>query len=148
MAVQLPGAGTPIDATLLGSYALEINRLAGTVANSTKMSTVNPPPVSQESGTKRSVITSELSFFGGWVDISRPNNSASTRSFTITFDTVFAQTPIVCATPYSGGSSFDPSNISVVQTSCSTSAASFKVKYGAEFSGFLNVIAIGISTKL
>ena len=147
MAVQLPGAGTPIDATLLGSYALEINRLAGTVANSTKMSTVNPPPVSQESGTKRSVITPELSFFAGWIDLSW-SGGAGSRPYDITFDNVFAQTPIVVATPYSANATQDPSSISVVQTSCSTSKASFKIKYSTNFSGFLNVIAIGISTKL
>ena len=146
MAVQLPGAGTPIDATLLGSYALEINRLAGTVANSTKMSTVNPPPVSQESGTKRSVITGELSFWGGWVDISH-SGGAGKQTKDVSFDNVFAQTPIVVATPYTSNSS-DPADVYVVQSSCSTSKASFFLRYSNNFSGFLNVIAIGVSTKL
>ena len=147
MAVQLPGAGTPIDATLLGSYALEINRLAGTVANSTKMSTVNPPPLSQQSGTKRSVITSELSFWAGYVDISYVASSSNSKPAEVVFDSVFAQTPIVVATPYSQNSS-NPADVSVTQISCSTSKAIFNVKYGGNFSGFLNVIAIGISTKL
>ena len=149
MAVQLPGAGTPIDATLLGSYAQEINRLAGTIANSTKRSTVIPPP-SDAGSEARDVITSELSFFATHIDISSPDNKPGNESFRIPFTNSFAQVPIVVGTPYSESATFNPNGIEIILVSVTPAACSFKVQYngGSRFSGYLNVIAIGVSTKL
>ena len=149
MAVQLPGAGTPIDATLLGSYAQEINRLAGTIANSTKRSTVIPPP-SDAGSEARDVITSELSFFATHIDISSPDNKPGDRTVRIPFTNSFAQVPIVVGTPYTNAPSFNPNGIETILTTVTPSACSFKVQYngGSRFSGYLNIIAIGVSTKL
>ena len=148
MAVQLPGAGTPIDATLLGSYALEINRLAGTVANSTKRSRVNSPPLGADGGQDRSVITSELSFVGTYKDISNSANTATARTITVQFDNDFAQIPVVVATPYSANPVFNPDGVDVILTDVTTKAASFRVRTQNKFSGYLNVIAIGVAVKL
>lgn len=140
MAVQIPGAGTPIDAALLGAMAQEINRLAGLLSNSSKKSSIDSPGAG---GTKSDVLTSEMGVEARYVDISQQNGGI--KNVFVNF-TGFSKTPIVTATPTNRNNGASGPMPTVVATSVTNKKATFRVYYSntTDFNGYLNVIAVGI----
>jgi len=142
MAVAEPSRGTPIDANLLSTYAQEINKISGILANTSKMSTVISPPLNQASET-RSVITPELSFHAGYHKVSHETAKSSDGTVSFGANKVFAITPIVVGTMFSQTGSAE-----VLLTNATTSGATFKITSTGRFEGYLNYIAIGVSDKM
>ena len=142
MAVAEPSRGTPIDANLLSTYAQEINRIAGILANSSKMSSVVSPPLNQASET-RNVITPELSFHAGYIRVDHDAKKTTPQEAKFGGAKIFAITPVVVATIYAS-----QGTATVVLTNATTSNASFSVTSPGKFSGYINYIAIGVSDKM
>lgn len=140
MAVQIPGAGTPIDSALLGAMAQEINRLAGLLSNSSKKSSVHSPGAG---GTSTEVLTSELGIEAKYKDISV--DTARQLDVAVQFEG-FSKTPVVTATPTNRNNGAAGPKPRVVATSVTNKAATFRIYFdgSGKFNGYLNVIAVGI----
>lgn len=134
MPVQIPGPGMPIDAKLLSNWATELNRISGTLSNSSKRSTVRSPGAS---GISRELMTSELGFFGTYVDISKTNvaiNSSDDFSVDISG---FSLTPVAVATPVNQDSATQIPEVLVILTSVTSSRVNGKIIYKS--SGTVNI---------
>lgn len=147
MPIQVPGPGTPVDAKLLSNMATEINRIAGTLSNSSKRSTVRSPG---SAGTNREMMTSELGFFGTYVDISKTNvtiNSSDDFSVDISG---FSLTPVATATPVHQGDATTAPDVSIILTDITSSRVKGKIIYktAGTINVRINILVMGVPSSV
>lgn len=147
MPIQIPGPGTPIDAKLLSNIATEVNRIAGTLSNSSKRSTVRTPG---SAGTNRELMTSELGFYGTYVDISRSNVTiGSSEDFSVDISG-FSLTPIAVATPVNQDVNAIPPEVNIILTDVTSSRVKGKIIYktGGTVNIRINVLVMGVPSSV
>lgn len=144
MTIQIPGQGTPVDAKMLSNIATEINRLSGQLANSSKVSTVKSPGAA---GVSRSIMTSELSLFATYVDVSRTSVDVLPAADDFSVDlSGYSLTPIVVATPVHQQVGTAAPTVSIILTDITSSRVSGRVIYGStgSINMRINILAVGI----
>ena len=148
MTIQIPSQGTPVDAKLLSNIVTELNRVSGSLSNSSKRSKVKSPG---SAGTNRDMLTSELGFYGTYVNISRSNvviNGSDT--FSVDISGMFSLTPVAVATPVHQEAGTNPPELFVMLTDVTASRISGKIVYktAGTINIRINVLAMGVPASV
>ena len=126
----------------------ELNRVSGSLSNSSKRSKVKSPG---SAGTNRDMLTSELGFYGTYVDISRSNvviNGSDT--FSVDISGMFSLTPVAVATPVHQEAGTNPPELFVMLTDVTASRISGKIVYktAGTINIRINVLAMGVPASV
>lgn len=142
--VNLPDRGQPLDVTFMYQLATAINDVADSVSTATnKYATIDTKSVGKVTSK-----VSDIRVFAGYAEVttSKTVSTGQTESKTIDYGVTFEYPPIVTATVVNNDTQDAGNDATVVITSISTTAVTFKVRFstaGAATVG-VNVIAIGV----
>jgi hypothetical protein len=142
--VPLPDRGQPLDVTYMYQLANAINDVADTVSTaSSKYATIDTRQVG-----KQTFKVPDIRIYAGYADVANAQTVTSTQVIEkpVDFGVAFKYPPIVIASVVNNNTQAVGNSATVIVSSVSTTAASFRVRFDAagEASVGVNFIAVGV----